>query len=123
MTGEYTKTLFQIFDVLGLSDDEKPRALDIFKKKVAAEVLRIVQGQLPEEQQSWIAGHLQFQPDPADPKVLEIKNKIGELFSETQLSDITRIAFKKLVKEYIDFMSDGLDADRVSKINAIAEGI
>lgn len=121
--GEYSKILIQIFDVLGLSEEEKAKAIDIFKKKLAAEVLRLVQEQLPQEYQQWIADHLKDQPDPADPKTMEIKNKIAEMFSETDLADMSRVGFKKIVSDYVDFISDGLDAEKVAKIKGILDAI
>lgn len=123
MLGEYSKTLFEIFNILGLSEDEKLKAVDIFQKKVASEVLILVKQQLPTEYQQWIEDHLKDQPDPADPKAMEIKNKIAEMFSEIQLSDMSRVAFKKLVSDYVDFMSDGLSAEKTSKLKAIVDGI
>ena len=108
---------------MGLSEEEKARAVEIFKKKTATEILKSVQGRLPEEYQYWIAEHLSANTDQSDPKVLEIKNKIGELFSETELSDLSRAALKKLVFDYIEFMSDGLSSEKVDKLNEIYEGI
>ena len=123
MIGEYKKILFDIFDVLGFSESEKERVAGIFKKKLTSELLKAVQGELPEDEQKWINEVMPTSSDPTDPKVLEIKNKIGELFSENDLYDRSRLAFKKIVADYVNFMSKDLDQGKISKIEEIVAKI
>ena len=121
--GEYKKILFEIFDVLGLSQDEKIGATDIFKKKLAAELLATIKPQLSSEYQQWIADHLREQPNASNPKALEIKNKIAEMFPEKEFASMSRGAFKKLVQDYVNFMSEGLSSEKAAKIQEIVDGI
>ena len=120
MTGEYKKILFEIFDVLGLSEPEKNKAADVFKKKLAADLIESIKGELPEDEQRWISEVMPTSSDPTDPKVAEIKNKIAELFSENDLYERSRPVFKKIVFDYVDFMSDGLDQEKIDKMKEIA---
>ncbi len=120
--GEFKQILYEIFDVLGLSDQEKERANDIFKKKLAADLLASVQSELPQEDQQWIASQMSH-PNPADPKIAEVKARIGGLFSETALYDRSRIVFKKIVADYVKFMSEGLEEEKASKIRELADKI
>lgn len=117
--GEFKQILFEIFDVLGFSDTEKSKATESFKKKLAPELLKELRGKLPQEQQTWI-DELQTQsPSPTDPKILQIQNTISQLYSEEELNERSKTVFKRILKDYIVFMSSGLEPEQVSKLNDI----
>ena len=106
--GEFKKILFETFDVLEFSEEEKQEALESFKKKLANVLLNSVRGELPDEQQSWIKDHM-TSASSGDSKIAEIQNSIRALYSLGALHEQSRTAFKKILKEYIDFMSKNLD--------------
>ena len=74
------------------------------------------------DEQKWLAENIKS-TDPTNPKVAEIKNKIAELFSENDLYDRSRIVFKKIVSNYVDFMSQGLEEEKVRKMKEIVSRV
>lgn len=118
MKGEFKQILLQVFDVLGFSDTEKEKALESFKKKLAAELLNSMKDKLSAEQQEWVknqSGGAGISQD--DPKIAEIQQTIRGLYSEEELHQKSKEIFRKLLREYVQFMSSGLEADSVSKLN------
>ena len=120
LKGEYKNILLEIFVVLGFSDTEKEEALQTFKKKLAFELLKSVQGELPQGQQDWIVNGGQ---DMNDPMFAEIKKNIQEMYSQESLYEKSKSVFKKIVSDYTEFMSDGLDSESVGKLNEILNKI
>lgn len=113
MKGEYKNILVNIFDVLGFSDMEKEGALQTFKKKLAFELLKSIQGELPQNQQDWI---VKGSGDMTDSVFSEIQKTIGEMYSQEVLYEKSKPLFKKLVLDYIEFMSEGLDPESTAKL-------
>ena len=120
MKGEYKNILLEIFGVLGFSDSEKQEALQTFKKKLAFELLKSIQGELPQSQQDWLAKESQ---DMNDPVFSEIQKTIQEMYSQEVLYEKTKPMFKKLVSDYVDFMSEGLEHESTAKLKEIVSNI
>ncbi len=120
LKGEYKNTLFNIFGVLGFSDTEKEEALQTFKKKLAFELLKSIQGELPQEQQDWLANG---GGDMNDPVFLEIQKTIQEMYSQEVLYDKTKPLFRKLVSDYVEFMSEDLDPESTAKLKEILNNL
>ncbi len=120
MKGEYKNTLFQVFDVLGFSDTEKEEALQTFKKKLAFELLKSLQEELPQNQQEWLVNGGN---DINDPMFAEIHKTIQEKYSQEDLYEKTKPLFKKLVSDYIEFMSDGLEPESTAKLKGIIKSL
>jgi hypothetical protein len=116
LKGEYKNILFETFGVLEFSDTEKEEALQTFKKKLAFELLKSVQGELPQAQQDWIANG---NGDMNDPVFSEIQKTIQEMYSRESLYEKSKPIFKKLVSDYVEFMSDGLEPESVAKLTEI----
>ena len=115
--GEFKKVLFDIFDVLDFSDAEKEKALETFKKKLAFELLKEVQGELPQDQQEWLS---QANPDIQDQKFNEIQEIIKNKYTKEQLYERTKPLFKKLLEDYVAFMSQGISIEEAAKLREIA---
>lgn len=116
--GEFKQILFEVFGVLGFSDAEKEKALESFKRKLAAELLNSVKDKLPAEQQEWIngqSGGSELKQD--DPKFIEIQQTVKDLYSEDELYQKSKEIFRKILQEYIQFMFSGLEPDKTSKLN------
>ncbi len=120
LKGEYKNILFDIFGVLGFSDTEKEEALQTFKKKLSFELLKSIQGELPQNQQDWLA---QAAPDMNDSMFPEIQKTIQETYSQEILYDKTKPLFKKLVLDYAEFMSEGLDPESTAKLKEIVNNL
>jgi len=124
MKGEYKNILFDIFDVLGFSDAEKEKALGAFKKKLAFGLLNSIKGELPQDQREWLnqaslsAGWAG--PDVQDPKFSEIQETIKNKYTKEQLYERTKPLFKKLLDDYVNFMSQGLSAEESSRLKEVA---
>lgn len=117
--GEFKQILLEIFDILGFSDTEKGKATENFKKRLAFELLKEVRVKLPQEQQAWI-DELQTQsPSPTDPKILQLQNTISQLYSEEELHERSKAVFKRILNDYVVFMSSGLEPEKVSKLNDV----
>lgn len=120
MKGEYKNILFDIFGVLGFSDTEKEEALQTFKKKLAFELLKSIQRELPQSQRDWLSGGGQ---DMNDPIFSEVQKTIQEKYSQEVLYDKSKPLFKKLVADYVEFMSEGLDSESTAKLKEIVNNI
>ncbi len=120
MKGEYKNILFDIFSVLGFSDTEKEEALQTFKKKLAFELLKSIQGELPQNQQDWLAKDGQ---DMNDPVFSEIQKTIQGMYNQEVLYDKSKPLFKKLVSDYVEFMANGLEAESTAKLKEILNNL
>ena len=109
-----------IFGVLGFSDAEKNEALQTFKKKLAFELLKSIQGELPQDQQDWIATG---NKDMNDPIFSEIQKTIQEIYSQETLYDKSKPIFKKLVSDYVEFMAKGLDLESAAKLKKVVNNL
>lgn len=120
MKGEYKNILLEVFGVLGFSDTEKEEALQTFKKKLAFELLKSIQGELPQDQQDWL---IKGGTDMNDPIFSEIQKTIQEKYSQEVLYDKSKPVFKKLVSDYVEFMSEGLDPESTAKLKEVVNNI
>ena len=120
LKGEYKNILFEIFGILGFSDIEKQEALQTFKRKLAFELLKSIQGELPQNQQDWLT---QKSQDMHDPIFSEIQKTIQEMYSQEVLYDKTKPLFKKLVSDYVEFMSQGLEPESTAKLKEIVNNL
>src|SRR3989338_7618629 len=105
--GEYKKILFEIFDALEFSDDEKTAALKTFKKRLANELLKSITGGLSEELQKLIKDNSSV-TDAEDPKILELRGKLAQFYKKEELQEKSRPIFKKILKEYVEFVANAL---------------
>lgn len=120
LNGEYKNILMEVFGVLGFSDAEKEEAVQTFKKKLAFELLKSIQGELPQNQQDWLAKSSQDINEPIFP---DIQKTIQEMYSQEVLYEKSKPLFKKLVSDYVGFMSEGLDLESAAKLKAIANSL
>lgn len=120
LKGEYKNILFEIFGVLEFSDTEKEEALQTFKNKLALELLKSIQEELPQDQQDWLSKGSQ---DMNDPVFSEIQKTIQEMYSQEQLYEKSKPLFKKLLLDYVEFMSDSLDSGSADKLKEIVNNI
>ncbi len=116
LKGEYKNILIEIFGVLGFSDTEKEEALQTFKKKLAFELLNSVKGEFSQDQQDWLAKENQ---DMNDPMFAEVQKTIQEMYTQEVLYEKTKPVFKRLVLDYVEFMSEGLDPESTAKLKGI----
>ncbi len=112
--------LFEIFDILEFSDSEKNAALESFKKKLANELLKSIQGELPKDQQEWVK---QQTPNSGanDQKALEIKDLIKNRYPEKELFAKSRPVFKRLLEDYAKFMSQDLSQEKTGQLKDLVE--
>lgn len=118
MKEEFKQILFEVFSVLGFSDAEKDKALESFKRKFAAELLNSMKDKFSVEQQEWIngqSGGSELKQD--EPKFIEIQQTIKELYPEEELYQKSKEIFRKLLEDYVQFMSSDLESDKTSKLN------
>ncbi len=120
MKEEYKNILMEVFGVLGFSDTEKEEALQTFKKKLAFELLKSIQGELPQNQKDWLAKNGQDMTDPMFP---EIQKTIQETYSQEVLYEKSKPLFKKLISDYVEFMSEGLDQESNDKLKQISNNL
>ncbi len=120
MKGEYKNILIEVFRVLGFSDTEKEEALQTFKKKLAFELLNSFKGELPQDQQDWLANG---KGDMNDPMFSEVQKTIQEMYSQEVLYEKSKPLFKKLVLDYVEFMSEGLEPESVTKLKNISNNL
>ena len=120
--GEYKNILWQIFEVLGLFENEKEKALEGFKKKFANELLIELRSSLSVEQNQWITGTVvKKEYDKGDPKITEIQKTIDSAYSKEEFDKISRSVFKKIILSYNSFMSQKISSEKVEKLNKIGE--
>ena len=110
----------EVFGVLGFSDTEKEEALQTFKKKLSFELLKSIQGELPQDQQDWL---VKVGQDMNDSIFSEIQKTIQETHSQEELYEKSKPLFKKLVSDYVEFMSEGLDPESVAKLKTILNNL
>ena len=120
MRGEYKNILFEIFEVLEFSDAEKEEATQTFKKKLAFELLKSIQGELPQNQQDWLVSGGQ---DTSDPMFQEVQKTIQEMYGEEVLHGKSKPLFRKLVSDYVEFMADGLEPESVAKLEEVVNNL
>jgi len=101
---------------LNFSDAEKEEALQTFKKKLAFELLKSIQGELPQNQQDWLVSG---NGDINDPVFSEIQKTIQEMYGQEVLLEKSKPVFKKLVVDYVEFMSEGLDSESTAKLKEV----
>ena len=118
MNGEFKKILYQIFDVLEFSEEDKAYALESFKKKFANDFLKSIEGELPSEHREWISENLK-NDNPSETKIEEIQNAIQGRYSQSELLERSRKVFKHILDEYIVFMSKGLSFEKTAQLNSI----
>lgn len=124
--GAFKKILFEIFGELGFTEQEKQMALGSFKKKLAGSLFEAVRGALSEEEKEWVLNYADSGLfDPADSKVSEIRESIKGFYAEEALQEKSRQLFKKIVVDYVDFMSRELrlDQGKRGRLEKIAESI
>lgn len=120
--GEYKKVLFEMFEVLGFSENEKEMALEGFKKKFANEMLVKLQTVLSEDQRNWIAQTISKKEyDRDDPRIREIQQTINLALEKEELDKLNRQVFKRILAGYVSFMSQKIDPGKASEIQKIAE--
>jgi len=119
MKGEYKKILFDIFSVLEFTDSEKEKALETFKKKLAFELLNSIKSQLSQDQQDWLNRPA---PDVQDVKFAEIQQTVKSMHTEEEWQKITKPIFKNILEDYVAFMSQDLESDKVSRLKEISAG-
>ena len=122
--GVYKKILFEIFDVLEFSETEKQEALEGFKKKIAVSLLASAKKELSKGHQDWIENHA-ASVNPRDPKVAEIRDEIKSLYPKEEWYEKSRVSFKKILEEYVDFMSRDLNLDesKTAQLRKIIESV
>ena len=109
-----------IFGVLEFSDTEKEEALLTFKKKLAFEFLKSIQGELPQNQQDWLAKESH---DLNDPIFSETQKTIREMYDQEAVYEKSKPIFKKIVSDYVEFMSDGLDSESSAKLKEVVSSL
>ena len=119
--GEFKKVLEEIFHVLEFTEAEQIRAIEGFKKRLAFETLKAIQGKLPEDQKEWLNSGDAKMANPQNPEILKIQETIKSLFSEEEMYNITRPILKNLMQKYIDLMSRNASAEKVSQMKEIVE--
>lgn len=117
MDEEIKKLLADVFSILDFSDEEKSKALMDFEKKVASEVLQSITQELPMEYREFLVGEGLRMTDPQNPMVLKMKEFIKNLHGKEEYQARARKIFEKLFKEYINYMRDGLSADKVDLLD------
>lgn len=121
MDQKYSEVLSEVFDVLGFTEPEAKHAMESFKKKLAFEILKSLEAELPQDQKEWLSKNTTAEPN--DPKILEIQSSVKGLYSSQALFEKSRPIFKKLLENYIEFMSSDLNPEEVSKLKAISEKV
>ena len=120
--GEYKNILWQIFEVLGLFENEKEKALEGFKKKFANELLIELRSSLSAEQNQWITETaVKKEYDKGDPKITEIQKTIDSAYSKEEFDKISHSVFKKILTSYVNFMSQKVSSEKVEKLKKIGE--
>ncbi len=113
MDRETKEILLELFSILGFSDEEKKSALTDFQKKLAMELLRMVQDELPEEYREFVATEGAKITDPGHPMVLKIQIELKKLHTMDEYFEMSRGILKKLLPDYIRHMSEGLSAEKI----------
>ncbi|MBI4087209.1 MAG: hypothetical protein HY434_00040 [Candidatus Liptonbacteria bacterium] len=111
MSPESQKLLMDVFSILGFSEEEKGKALLDFKKKIAAEVLKSIKPELPEEYRNFLAKEGSRVTDPRHPMVVKMKAFLQELHSKEEYQAKEKKSFIGIFKDYIEYMKQGVNAE------------
>jgi hypothetical protein len=103
--------LEEVFAILGLSEEEKERMRFLFNKRIAFDLLRKIESELPEEYQMFINSEAAHITDPAHPMVLKIAEYAEHLHTREEYETMTKDILRKLLPEYVSHASDGLNTD------------
>lgn len=118
--GEYKKVLYEMFDVLGFSDEQKAGALETFKRRLMTELFTSVQDALSDETRTWLAEHGN-ELTGEEPELAQVRKKIREVHTDQELLEKGRVLFKGLITDYAQFMSRDLSGEDTTKLKGIAE--
>ena len=116
---KYKNLLNEIFDVIGIPESGRDGALTSIKKKVAYGMYQSLKDKLPPDSQKWINEHVNdmtISPDSVE--VQEIQKHINATPDE-ELLNLSLPIFKKVVTDYVDFMSEKLDPGKAPKLREI----
>lgn len=119
MKGEFKQILFEIFTILGLSEEEKVGALESFKGKFVLVFLNSIKSNLSQENQEWIDKNNGTDFNQDDPKIAEIQQAIKNLYPEDQLYQKTKEVFRTVLKDYVQFMSSDIEPEKVTQLENI----
>jgi vacuolar-type H+-ATPase subunit H len=112
MNEKLKKLLLDIFAVLEFSEEEKKIALLDFEKKVAAEILRSVQDELPANYREYIERNMSKADNAADPMVGKIREELRRLHSKEEYQKMGGEILNRLLPKYIEYMGTGLSAEK-----------
>lgn len=112
MDEESKNVLLQIFAVLGFSEEENKKALLDFQKKIASELLRSVQGELPRKYREFIAKEGPAVTDASHPMVVEIRNALRSMHGDEEYRAMGKAILKQLLPGYADYMAKGLSEEK-----------
>ncbi|MBI2637903.1 MAG: hypothetical protein HYW88_03300 [Candidatus Sungbacteria bacterium] len=115
--GEYKKILYDIFSALEFSEADKEKALEDFKKRLAGELWLAVKKEM-KDVPAW-AEDLQSMTDPNDPRLPELRKALFAQFSKEDLAEKSRPLFKKILEEYVLFVSADLEQSSRDRLYAI----
>ncbi len=115
----FGEVLEEVFSILELTEEEKKQAAETFKKRLAFNVLRSVQSELPLEQRDWIDQNSSNTTTADNQKLTEIRSAISELYTPEELFEKSKPIFRSLLEDYIKFMSPDLSEEEVSQLNAV----
>ncbi len=122
VNGEYKRILWEIFDVLGLSESEKEIVLEGFKKKFANEMLMEIRDSLSEEHKQWIAETVSKKEyDKNDPKIAETQKAIDAAYPKEKMDETSKVVFKKILTSYTNFVSQKVDPEKSQKLIEIVK--
>lgn len=119
--GEYQKILLEVFDVLEVSEDDRLKYLDGFKRKLANELLLAASDALSVEQKEWLEKKM-VSAAPDDPQLLDIQKSIYKKYSVDDLVAKSRPIFKSMLEDYVRFMSKDLSAEKAERLEKIVNG-
>jgi len=119
---EYKQILFKIFELLSFSEGEKFTALETFKRKLSSEVLLSIQAELPKDQQDWLRENISS-ANTQEPMIAEIGKFVHDKYTKEELHEKARPLFKKVLEDYIAFMSQGLEAEKTEKLKMVVENL
>ncbi len=103
--------LEELFAILGLSEGEKERMRFLFNKRIAFDLLKKIESELPEEYRTFIDSEAARITDPTHPMALKIGEYANRLHTREEYDTMTNDIMKKLLPEYVSRASDGLNAD------------
>jgi len=111
------KTLETAFDILGYPDAERVRVRELFKRRIAFELLKKVQGELPEEQRAFLESAAPMVADANHPMVAEMSKTLQSLHTIEEYDEMTEPIMKELVREYVSrAIRDGASAETADRL-------